>query len=325
MQRSVLEEFADDCRCRDFSNTTIQTYRCNIRYFLDFQKCDHNQLFDDFEIRTDYDKLKLFLKHLKKRNLTASTINGYFSAISTFYDFLYEFEKTEKNEIPAFRRRYLKQKKKFNYYKRRQLIDKSTMKELVDEPLITEPFMQIKNYIRTVPERDRAIAIMFAKSGIRKEECRMMERSDLNVDDGEIFVKPEFAKRTQCIGFIDEEAIDILQDYLVWRKSVVKPGNNRLFVTHKGSMLRKDDLYYITTFYASKIGIHNPLGEMQDKFTPHCYRHWFTTNLRRSGMSREMRMWLRGDAPQGADDWYDHVEPWEVRPHYLRHIPKLWK
>ena len=62
---------------------------------------------------------------------------------------------------------------------------------------------------------------------------------------------------------------------------------------------------------------------LKDKFTPHCFRHWFTTHLRRSGMSREYRKWLRGDSPEGADDLYDHIDPDEVKMGYLKHIPKL--
>jgi integrase/recombinase XerD len=75
---------------------------------------------------------------------------------------------------------------------------------------------------------------------------------------------------------------------------------------------------------AERIGLHDPNSErMEDHFSPHCCRHWFTTHLRRAGMPREFIQELRGDVRREAIDIYDHIDKKELRESYLAHIPQL--
>ncbi len=54
---------------------------------------------------------------------------------------------------------------------------------------------------------------------------------------------------------------------------------------------------------------------MEDHFSPHCFRHWFTTHLRRAGMSRSYQE-LGGDARREAIDIYDHIDKKELKESY---------
>lgn len=54
-----------------------------------------------------------------------------------------------------------------------------------------------------------------------------------------------------------------------------------------------------------------------------CFRHWFTTWLRRNGMPREFIQELRGDRRREAIDIYDHIDRAELRKTYLAYIPQL--
>ncbi len=55
-------------------------------------------------------------------------------------------------------------------------------------------------------------------------------------------------------------------------------------------------------------GLHNPQSDrMEDYFSPHCYRHWFTTYLRRTGMRRVFIQELREDSCREAIDIYYHI------------------
>jgi integrase/recombinase XerD len=75
---------------------------------------------------------------------------------------------------------------------------------------------------------------------------------------------------------------------------------------------------------ATQVGLHNPTSErMEDHFSHHCCRHWFTTHLRRAGMPREFIQELRGDVRKEAIDIYDHIDKKELRESYLAHIPQL--
>ena len=307
----TIEEFKLDCTCRGFTKQTVDTYTCNCRQFIDYT--------GDTDI--DITILTKYLSHLRSKKLANSTINGHFSALNCYLDYRIFMGEKINNPIPAFRRRYIRHKKRYNGTNTRQLISVEKMSELVNEPLVTEK-TQIKDYVWSVPERDHAISMVFAKTGIRKTENQKIEVNEIDVESGEIWIKP-FAKRTNCLVFIDDETVDAMLIYLEWRERIVRKDNPYLWITHTGAKLRKDDLYYITTFYAEKIGIHNPDGMLKDKFTPHCFRHFFTTHLRRSGMPRELIQELRGDRRGDAIDIYDHIDPEELRRSYLQHVPRF--
>jgi integrase len=71
---------------------------------------------------------------------------------------------------------------------------------------------------------------------------------------------------------------------------------------------------------------HQPGGvpdRMEDHFSPHNCRHFFTTHLRRAGMRREFIQELRGDSRKEAIDIYDHIDLKELKEAYLACIPQL--
>ena len=76
--------------------------------------------------------------------------------------------------------------------------------------------------------------------------------------------------------------------------------------------------------HAKRAGLHDSKSpDLEDHFTPHCCRHWFTTHLRRAGMPREHIKELRGDVRGEAMDIYYHIDMEELRKSYLAHMPRL--
>jgi integrase/recombinase XerD len=57
---------------------------------------------------------------------------------------------------------------------------------------------------------------------------------------------------------------------------------------------------------------------MEDHFSSRCYRHFFTTRLR-----REFIQELRGDSRKEAIDIYDHIDLKELKEAYLASILQL--
>jgi integrase/recombinase XerD len=169
---------------------------------------------------------------------------------------------------------------------------------------------------------ERAIIITLAKSGMRRKELIAMDLEDLDVVNGTIYLK-QTPKRTNRIVFIDQEAINILELYLEMR-----PDNSEsaLFISNgqRGDQrISRNFVYNTVTQNAQRLGFHNPDGLLIEKFTPHCCRHWFTTHLRRAGMSREFMQAMRGDVIKDAVDIYDHIDLEELRRDYLDKIPQL--
>lgn len=80
----------------------------------------------------------------------------------------------------------------------------------------------------------------------------------------------------------------------------------------------------MVTKQVQRVGLHDPgSSRVENHFTPHCCRHWFTTMLARSGIDKDLLKELRGDARRESMDVYRHIDPEELRKAYLAHIPEL--
>lgn len=306
-----INVFGVDCLHRGFHKHTVRTYLSNIKTFY---RCMG-------DVVITHDVLIDFLDQLHKRNLAQSTVNGYYASLSAYCEYLVFVGDMSHNPVEPFRKRYLRFKRRYNGTNARQLISIEDMTALIAEPFKAGQ-QKIKQYLYTVPVRDKALMMMFAKTGLRKTEMMTLTIDDIDLETGSITVHP-FRKRCNCRGFIDSETVQAMEEYLIWRADNVKPGYNDLWINHNGRKFKKDDCLSLITFYAGLLGVHDPCGELRDKFGCHCFRHFFTTFLRRAGMSREHRKWLRGDAPDGADDLYDHIDSGEVYADYLKCIPQI--
>jgi integrase/recombinase XerD len=112
--------------------------------------------------------------------------------------------------------------------------------------------------------------------------------------------------------------------WLKVRKARKIKDTSALFISEWGTRINRNGVYQVVTEAAERVGLLNPKSEsMEDHFFPHCCRHWFTTYLRRAGMSREFIQELRGDVRREAIDIYDHIDKKELRESYLAHIPQL--
>lgn len=290
----IVSDFALDCRSRGFSPRTVDNYVSCLRYFLSMYSIDSN--LDDF---------KRFLVHIRdEKNYSMSTCNSYFSSLNTFFDYLVFEGKIDKNLVPSFRKRYMRTYKKFFENESRKLISVDDMARLVDEP-------DILTY--------RAMILFLAKTGIRRNELITLDISDIDLDSMTVHLKPT-AKRSNRVVFFDLETRSFIESYLTSRSDDCKA----LFVgVQDGQRINRNIIYNVITRSACKIGLHQPGGPLDQKFTTHCTRHWFTTWLRRRGMDRNFIKKLRGDSLGEAIDRYDHIELDELKAAYLKCIPQL--
>jgi len=291
---SVVLNFASDCRSRGYAYRTIESYVYHIQYFLSIHS-----------INSTYDDLRSFLEHIRdEKGYTLATCNNYFASLSTFFDYL-EFEHViDRNIIPSFRRRYLRSYKKNHTPETRQIISVEDMARLVKVP----------DYLVY-----QTLIIFLAKTGVRRNELITLDISDMDLVSCTVRLK-KTAKRSNRIVFFDQETKAFLEKYLATRKDKEKA----LFVGRQcGHRITRNQVYDVLSSAAETIGLHDPDGRLDQKFGPHCCRHWFTTWLRRSGMSRNFIQELRGDSRKDAIDVYDHIGLDELKDAYLRHIPQL--
>jgi integrase/recombinase XerD len=301
----LIDEFLADCLQRNFTEETVVNYRSNLRIFDDFVKRNGGDL-----VSVDVGWMRRFHGYLKdERGNSLKRISNYFSSISSFYDFLMVEERVDRNPVIPVRKRYLRNYKKRGPITERQCISVDEMSMLVHS--ILDPMY-------------KAMVVLFAKTGIRRGELVRIELDDVNWVELSIMLKP-CAKRTNLKVFFDDEAARILKVWLQRRAEFHFDNDvKRLFVSKNGTPLQKKVVTAKIRKYAERVGLHDHSSDrLEKRFTPHCFRHWFTTWLRRNEMPREYIKMLRGDAQREAIDVYDHIEYEELRIKYIECVPKL--
>jgi len=305
--KELIDSFVADCHLRNLTEETIRRYKgdvLNIAEFLEGKSLDILNL--------DKMSLKQILFYLtKSRRVSPRTLSNYFSALSSFYDFLMYEGLANKNPILPFRKRYLKQ------YKNERGISR-TERKLIS---IDDMALLINSILNP---RDRAIVILLAKTGIRRNELISIDLNDVDWVDRSIKLKPH-PKRSNCTVFFDNECARVLVQWLKARKNYANNSEcEALFVGERGQRLKRNGVYRVVTIHAERVGLHDSKSKkMEDHFTPHCCRHWFTTHLRRNGMRREFIKELRGDSRNETIDIYDHIDKKELKRAYLAAIPIL--
>ena len=299
----LLEAYVVDCKLRVLSPETIRTNRSSIRTvgkFLESINLDYVSL--------DNEAQKQVLDYLlNTRNVGFKTLNGYFTALSSFYEFLLYENHVPNNPVLSFRKRYLKRYKNIQQRSTRKLITIEEMAMLING---------------TLEIRDRAIMIVLAKTGVRRGELISMDTDDVDWEHDRIKLKSK-NKRSNLYVYFDNETAVILRKWIKTRQHF-NGTTPALFIGKQGNRIGRNVLYNLITKHATRLGLHNPdSNKLEDHFSPHCFRHWFTTNLRQNGMNREFIKELRGDSRGEAIDIYDHIDHKELRKAYLTAIPRL--
>jgi integrase/recombinase XerD len=298
----LLDRWEADARIRGMAKITIDGYRWALKDFQKFSVARGRRLKD-----TEKMMLRTYIDDCRSRKLTTRTIGGRLGAISNFFEFLI-FEGIRKdNPVHDVRKRYLSPYKSDSEKQTHQLIS------VVDAARLVDACMDV---------RDKAIMLLLFKTGIRRGELLTIEVDDINWSDQSILLKPK-KKRSNRIVFFDDETAYILRRWLVTRDSR-GPMDPALWISSWGKGIDYGGINYVIEKAALQCGLHDTTSpRMEDHFSAHCCRHWFTTHLLRAGMRREYIAWLRGDVSREAIDIYFHINPEDVRKAYIAHIPQL--
>jgi len=297
-----LEAFAEDCIIRNLTPETIRRYRSSLLQFQTFLQQNKLNV-----ASLNRDVLRLFLQHLRGHGVKPKTVENDFTAISAFCDYLVYEDIAGSNPVLPFRKRYLKQYKD-DFRSTKRLLSVEEMSRFVNS--ILDP-------------RDCAIAVLLAKTGIRRGELLTLDVTDINWEFLSITLKPA-KKRSNRVVFFDDECAIVLRRWLRTREALGSR-SEALFVSYESlGRLSRNGVWSAIVKYARRLGFHDSeSSKLEDHFGPHCFRHWFTTWLRRNGMPREYVQELRGDHRREAIDIYDHIDSEDLRKKYLACIPKL--
>lgn len=300
-QVELLEDFRGDLRLQGKAENTIFEYCRWLKRFADYYGGDL--------VKVDREVLKKYLNHLRtEKGLSEASVKMAFASISAFMDYLIEIGKIAENPVRGIRKRYMSSYKKSGDDKTRQLIS-------------VEQASMLVNSILDV--RDKTIMALLFKTGVRRHELADLDVDDIDLEKLTITLK-KTPKRTNRTVFFDQETADLVKIWLKYRETRAKKGQKALFISKYGRLISGQAIEILAKKAAKRVGLHNPRSERsEDKFSPHCCRHWYTTYLSRAGMPRDYIKELRGDARSEAIDIYNHIDKKELKESYLAHIPRL--
>lgn len=300
--KNLVGRWEEDANTRGMAKITIDGYRWAIKNFEKFCSAHDVRLRD-----ADRLILRAYVDSCRQRNLTTRTIGSRLGAVSNFFEFLV-FEGLRKNNpVIEIRKRYLSPYKTDSERHTHKLISVEEMAHLI---------------ACAMDIRDKAMLCTLAKTGVRRGELISMEVSDIDFVKGSILLKPK-KKRSNRVVFFDDETAYLLRRWLEIRKSR-RPHDDALWISSWGKRIDRGGVWYIIEKIALQAGLHDPTSpRMEDHFSAHCFRHWFSTYLSRSGMPERYIEWLRGDVARGSIGVYIHMDVDQVRESYLAHIPQL--
>lgn len=298
----LIQSFNHDMEIRGMTPDSRSRYIWCLENFAAFLEGSNKDL-----LAVSKSDLRGYVEALKRRDLSTKTVGLYLAALSSFYDFVVFDEMLQANPVKAVRKRYLASYKSDGEGHTHKIVS------VEDASLLINSLVDI---------RDKALVMLLFKTGIRRKELIAIDVDDINWQDQSILLK-HTKKRSNRMIFFDDETATMLYRWTKARKMRVKDGENALFLGTKGR-LGPGGINKIITKAASRAGLHDPGSEiMEDHFSAHCCRHWFTTHLIRAGMPRDFVKELRGDMRHEAIDIYNHIDKKELRESYLAHIPQL--
>jgi integrase/recombinase XerD len=303
----LLELFTEDCRDRQLTDETLRRYHSSIKQYVAYLRQRGVSLLDvDKHVLHDY------IHERRSQGTGQKTLENDLSGIAGFYEWLVFEDYMERNPVPGVRKRYLRR------YKQENDADVESPRRLLT---VEEMSLLINSVVDT---RDKAIMTLLAKTGVRRGELIAMDVEDVDWSEQSITLKRNrFKKRSGRTVFFDDETGRLLRRWLNQRQRLgVK--TSALFVGEHGERLKRNGVYSMVAKHAQRVHLHDRNSPRpEDHFSPHCFRHWFTTHLRRAGMDREFIKALRGDRRREAIDIYDRIDPDELRRAYLAYIPQL--
>ncbi|WP_435099381.1 tyrosine-type recombinase/integrase [Halarchaeum sp. P4] len=178
-----------------------------------------------------------------------------------------------------------------------------------------------KNIVHNIADpRNKAIAVVLAKTGCRIREALEIEQDDLMLDDGFIRLR-ERKGGSQTVVPVDEEVKHAIKRY-----RLVRPDNDSeyLFLSIQGNRVQSTQVQRAVRDAAVRAGVmEEDETRFHKKFTPHTFRTVFTTLMRNQGMKDHILQHIRGDANNRTMDVYTRVDRYDARQEYLECIKSL--
>lgn len=292
-----IDNFIDYLRVqRNYSNNTEINYIIDIECFSEYLTTKRIN-FKNIK----YKQIAEYTKYLREsKNLNSSSINRHLSSLRSFYNYLIKERVIDANPFKLIKgpKKVLKLP---NYMKYSEF---ETMINVCDET--------------NLGIRNRALLELLLATGARIGEIITINMDDIDFSNKEIKVLGKGNKERIC--YFNDHASDALKKYINHSRGELlqQKKSNRLFINHIGTPLTDRGVRTIIDNIIKKSSLNN-------KVTPHTFRHTFATMLLNEGCDLKSVQELLGHVNLSTTSIYTHVSNDRIKDIYLHTHPRSKK
>ena len=283
----VYLEYLSDIK--KFSPNTIKAYRQDIDQFLVFFDYNLSDL--------SRDKIRDFLSSLYITSNNRSTVSRKIYAIRSFFHYLIQQGKAEKNPMDLIS--IPKAEKKLP-----EILTEDEMIRFLDQ-LPGESLSEIRN---------KALFELFYASGLRLSELTNLRRENINFDERLVRVLGK-GNKERIVPF-NRKAGEILKEYILLSDKKYKKESEYIFLNLNGKKISDRGVEKIVKEVFKKI------GDSGKNVYPHLFRHSFATHLLQRGVDLRMIQELLGHSNLSTTEKYTTLNYSDLLKSYNKFHPR---
>ncbi len=264
-------------------------------YKIDLKEFNHSLKQKPLENITHVD-VRLFLAHMKERNISKRSTARKMSCLRSFFKFLCREGYIKSN--PASGLRTPKLQKKLPLF-----LDTNEVVKLIESPDLSDVYGL----------RDRAILETLYSSGIRVGELVGLNKENIDFISGVIKVYGKGKK--ERLSPIGDRALRAVRNYLEKLSSSKTKEKKAVFLNKSGKRMSDRAVRRIIEKYIRKTSLN-------EKISPHSLRHSFATHLLDRGADLRSVQELLGHANLSTTQIYTHVSTERLKSTYEKVHPR---
>lgn len=240
----VLDEYLLDCVSGGLKPKTLQIYGGNLGRLSEHLHARACRRFDDVTPKD----MRLFFAYLQSRELSPYTVDQYWRTISTFFKWCRQHGHMSDNPL-EFVRRPKRPKEKDRRVPRLTLAQLELLLEAV-----------LKTWY---PERNLAIILLMADSGLRRGEVAALDRDNVFLQEEYVYIAKAKMDKSRDVP-LGESTCTALRRWLVVRPEVAVPA---LFISRQKCRMSGSAIQQMVYKLRDAVGVK--------RLYPHLLRHTF--------------------------------------------------
>ena len=290
---ALIQQFVDYLRVeRGLAVNTVKSYRRDLMGFTDFLENSH---LDSILEATRLD-IGEFLAHLRRRELSSSTVDRKTDSLRSFYRFLVAERYTEDDPT-----RLIESARSWS--KLPGVLSVEEMQLLLEQPDTSRP-LGLRNKV--------ILETMYA-TGLRVSELTELRITDLNPEIG--YLRCLGKGNKERVVPVGSKALAAVKEYLRSGRPLLHPEGEYLLVNYRGKKLTRDGVRKIIKKLARSAGIKKDIS-------PHTLRHCFATHLLERGADLRSLQEMLGHADISTTQIYTHVNSKRLKDVHQKFHPR---